>query len=115
MDRDGTYAAIYQKWFGDDLSPYPLQADARLAGDEQLMALATTDLPPLFEPVAAQPPAGGEYVVQAGDTLSTIAGKLYGDVAPGAWRAIWEANRETIGDDPNRLRVGMRLTLPARL
>ena len=115
MDRDGTYAAIYQKWFGDDLSPYPLQADARLADDEQLMALATTDLPPLFEPVAAQPPAGGEYVVQAGDTLSTIAGKLYGDVAPGAWRAIWEANRETIGDDPNRLRVGMRLTLPAGL
>ena len=115
MDRDGTYAAIYQKWFGDDLSPYPLQADAGLAGDEQLVALATTDLPPLFEPVAAKPPAGGEYVVQPGDTLSTIAGRLYGDVAPGAWRTIWEANRAVIGDDPNRLRVGMRLTLPAGL
>lgn len=115
MDRDGTYAAIYGKWFGDDRSPYLLQANASLARDEQLVALATTDLPPLFEPVAAKLPAGDEYVVQPGDTLSTIAGRLYGDVAPGAWRAIWEANRATIGNDPNRLRVGMQLTLPASL
>jgi ABC-type amino acid transport substrate-binding protein len=115
MDKDGTYAAIYQKWFDDDLSPYPLQADPSLARDEQLAALATTDLPPLFEPVGAKAPAGAEYVVQSGDTLSTIAGKLYGDVAPGAWRAIWEANRATIGDDPNRIRVGMQLTLPSSL
>jgi aspartate/glutamate/glutamine transport system substrate-binding protein len=82
MDRDGTYAAIYQKWFGDDLSPYPLEADPGLAGDER---------------------------------LSTIAGKHFGDVGRGAWRAIWEANRATIGDDPNRIRVGMRLTLPSSL
>jgi polar amino acid transport system substrate-binding protein len=77
------------------------------------MALATTDLPPLFEPAGAKSPAGGEYVVQAGDTLSTIAGRLYGDV--GAWRALWEANKATIGDDPNRIRVGMRLELPPGL
>jgi ABC-type amino acid transport substrate-binding protein len=115
MDKDGTYAAIYQKWFGDDLSPFPLQADPSLAGDNQLVALATTDLSPLFKPVPAKAPAGGAYVVQPGDTLSTIAGKLYGDVAPGAWRAIWEANRATIGDDPNRIRAGMRLTLPSSL
>ena len=115
MDRDGIYAAIYQKWFGDDLSPYPLEAGPDLAGDEQLMALATTGLPPLLGRVAARAPAGGEYVVQPGDTLSTIAGKRYGDVGPAAWRAIWEANRATIGDDPNRIRVGMRLTLPSSL
>jgi putative glutamine transport system substrate-binding protein len=115
MDKDGTFAAIYQKWFGDEFSPYPVEADASLEGDEKLLALATTDLPPLFEPVATKAPAGGEYVVQPGDTLSTIAGKVFGDVAPGAWRAIWEANKATIGDDPNRIKVGMRLTLPASL
>ena len=114
MDKDGTYAAIYEKWFGDDLSPYPLQANPSLAGDEQLVALATTD-EPLFEPVDAKAPAAAEYVVQPGDTLSTIAGKLYGDVAPGAWRTLYEANKATIGDNPNRLRVGMRLMLPASL
>jgi aspartate/glutamate/glutamine transport system substrate-binding protein len=115
MDKDGTYAAIYQKWFGGELSPYPLEAAASLDGDEKLLALATTDLPPLFEPLATKAPADGEYVVQPGDTLSTIAGKVFGDVAPGAWRAIWEANKATIGDDPNRIKVGMRLTIPASL
>ena len=114
MDRDGTYAAIYQKWFGDELSPYPLEADPSLEADQQLVALATTDLPPLFEP-PAEKAAASEYVVQPGDSLSTIAGRHFGDVGPNAWRAIWEANRETIGDDPNRLRVGMRLTLPATI
>ncbi|MGH6919953.1 MAG: transporter substrate-binding and LysM peptidoglycan-binding domain-containing protein, partial [Geminicoccaceae bacterium] len=115
MARDATYAAIYQKWFGDDLRPYPLQADPSLAGDQQLVALASTDLPPLFEPVPAGAAAGSEYVVQPGDTLSTIAGKHFGDVGPAAWRAIWEANKAVIGGDPNRIRVGMRLTLPSSL
>jgi putative glutamine transport system substrate-binding protein len=115
MAEDGTYAAIYQKWFGDELRPYPLEADATLDGDQQLMALATTDLPALFEPVPAKARTGREYVVQPGDTLSTIAGKVFGDVAPGAWRAIWQANEATIGDDPNRIKVGMRLTLPSSL
>jgi len=115
MAEDGTFAAIYRKWFGDELSPYPVQTDPSLAREQPLVALATSDLPPLFGP---EPDAEGEaieYVVQPGDTLSTIAGKHYGDVGPGAWRKIWEANRETIGDDPNRIRVGMRLTLPADL
>ena len=25
MERDGTYAAIYEKWFGDAIRPYPLE------------------------------------------------------------------------------------------
>jgi ABC-type amino acid transport substrate-binding protein len=88
MGRDGAYAAIYQKWFGDDLSPYPLEADASLAGDQQLMALAATDRPALFEPVPAKAPAGGEYVVQPGDTLSTIAGAPWPRLGPpDAWRS----------------------------
>ncbi len=115
MAKDGTYAAIYQKWFGDALSPYPLEGAPDLSGDQQLMALATTDVPALFAPAPDKAPAGGDYVVQPGDTLSTIAGKLYGDVSPGGWRAIYDANKAAIGDDPNRIEVGMRLTLPSSL
>jgi ABC-type amino acid transport substrate-binding protein len=115
MAEDGTFAAIYRKWFGDDLSPYPLQADPSLAREQPLAALATSDLPPLFPPEPAKAAGATEYVVQPGDTLSTIAGQHFGDVGPNAWRAIWEANKATIGDDPNRIRAGMRLTLPASL
>jgi nucleoid-associated protein YgaU len=50
------------------------------------------------------------YVVRSGDNLSRIARAYYND--PGLWRLIYDANRRTIGDDPGRLRVGMRLTIP---
>jgi nucleoid-associated protein YgaU len=51
-------------------------------------------------------------VVEAGDTLSKIAGKVYGDVSPTSWQRIYEANREIIGDDPSRIEVGMTLAVP---
>lgn len=46
-------------------------------------------------------------VIKAGDTLSSIAGELYGD--PGLWRTIAAANGL---DDPRRLKPGQRLTIP---
>jgi ABC-type amino acid transport substrate-binding protein len=115
MAEDGTFAALYRKWFGDELKPFPIEADASLAREQQLAALATGDLPPPVAPAPAEAAGATEYVVQPGDTLSTIAGKHFGDVGPNAWRAIWEANKAIIGDDPNRIRAGMRLTLPASL
>jgi nucleoid-associated protein YgaU len=51
-------------------------------------------------------------VVVAGDTLSKIAGKVYGDVSPGSWERIYAANRDLIGDDPSQIRVGMTLAIP---
>jgi hypothetical protein len=46
-------------------------------------------------------------VVQRGDTLSGLAGKLYG--TPGDWRRLADANRIT---DPRRLVPGTMLTVP---
>lgn len=64
-------------------------------------------LPP---PPPAPPPARvSTYTVQPGDTLSTIAAKVYGDHT--AWRRIYEANRAAI-PDPHRLRAGVTLTIP---
>jgi nucleoid-associated protein YgaU len=42
--------------------------------------------------------------------LTRIAQTRYGDAE--MWRAIYDANRNTIGVDPDRLEVGMRLRLP---
>ncbi len=44
-----------------------------------------------------------QYTVQAGDTLSIIAQKFYGDGSEASWRKIYEANRAVIGNDPNQL------------
>ncbi|MBD0347423.1 MAG: LysM peptidoglycan-binding domain-containing protein, partial [Coleofasciculus sp. Co-bin14] len=52
------------------------------------------------------------YTVQPGDTLALIAQKFYGD--GNLWQLIYDANRNTIGDNPNQLQVGMVLVIPAK-
>ena len=52
------------------------------------------------------------HVVQSGATLSRIAREFYGDARAASWQRIYEANRDAIGDDPGRLRVGMTLQIP---
>jgi nucleoid-associated protein YgaU len=64
--------------------------------------------------VASTPPAaGGEsYEIQAGDTLGTIAQQFYGDST--LWRPIYDANKDTIGSDPDKLKLGTKLTIPPK-
>ncbi len=60
---------------------------------------------------AAGTPAGERsYTVEKGDTLSAIAKAHYGKASK--WRAIFEANRDTI-DDPDRIFPGQVIKIPA--
>ena len=111
MADDGTMAAIYAKWFDDRLRPYALPPGPNRPSDSELTRLVTTDTPPLFEFASPSVPPS-EYIVQAGDSLSAIAGKVYGDVSPAAWKRLYEVNKEQIGPNPAVLRVGMRLAVP---
>ena len=52
---------------------------------------------------------GDSYTVKSGDTLSKI-GKHYGV----AWRDIHEANKDVIGDDPDKIRPGQTLRIPKK-
>lgn len=58
---------------------------------------------------SAQDTCGGSYTVQRGDSLSLIADKMYKNA--GKWTAIHSNNIASIGDNPNSIRVGMRLRL----
>ncbi|MEX0885630.1 MAG: LysM peptidoglycan-binding domain-containing protein, partial [Phycisphaeraceae bacterium] len=62
------------------------------------------------EPVPPPPPGNVTHTVRSGETLSSIAQQHYGGTA--RWRAIFNANRDTIGDDPNRLDAGTTLRIP---
>ncbi len=64
--------------------------------------------PPPPKPAPALPPMQ-EYMVQKGDTLSSIAGKIYGD--PNKWRVIYDANRNTL-PKPESIRAGQTLLIP---
>ncbi|MGH2458338.1 MAG: cellulase family glycosylhydrolase [Chloroflexota bacterium] len=59
---------------------------------------------------ATSQPARRTYVVQSGDTLSGIAGRVYGD--PAAWPRLAAANASWL-HDPNLLRPGQTLTIPS--
>ncbi|WP_326690741.1 transglycosylase SLT domain-containing protein [Streptomyces sp. NBC_01795] len=54
--------------------------------------------------------ASGSYVVVGGDSLYRIATDR--DVK-GGWKAVYDANRKTVGDDPGLIRPGQKLTLPS--
>lgn len=54
--------------------------------------------------------ANRQYRIQTGDTLHGIALRLYGKSA--MWSSIYDANKEKIGPDAGRIKVGMVLTLP---
>lgn len=51
-----------------------------------------------------------QYRVQPNDSLYRIAQRLYGD--GNRWQELHQANRQTIGENPANLKVGMVLTLP---
>ncbi|HEX7315202.1 MAG TPA: LysM peptidoglycan-binding domain-containing protein [Pyrinomonadaceae bacterium] len=51
----------------------------------------------------------GSYTVKSGDTLSAI-GQHHGV----AWRDIHEANKDVIGDDPDKIRPGQKLRIPKK-
>lgn len=53
-----------------------------------------------------------EYVVKEGDTLSAIALEHYGDGTEPSWQKIYAANADVIGDDPDVLMPGQKLTIP---
>jgi nucleoid-associated protein YgaU len=52
----------------------------------------------------------GYYVVKSGDSLSKIAKDVYDDGKK--YMKIYEANKATIGESPDRIKPGQKLQLP---
>jgi nucleoid-associated protein YgaU len=51
-----------------------------------------------------------EYTVESGDTMRSIAEKVYGDAE--LWPRIYADNRDVIGPNPDTLHPGARLRIP---
>lgn len=58
---------------------------------------------------AKAPKDGNIYIVKNGDNLFSIARKQMGTTN---WKELYQTNKKTIGDNPNRITPGMKLTLP---
>lgn len=73
----------------------------------QQPAKAPAPAPPATPPTKGANKSKTGHKVKRGDTLSTIAKRHNVD-----WRKLYEANKETIGANPNLIRPGMELRLP---
>ena len=60
-------------------------------------------------PSASPPPAARTYTVVAGDNLSKIAKRFYGDA--NQWKRIFDANRDII-KNPDLIHPGQTLKIP---
>jgi nucleoid-associated protein YgaU len=61
---------------------------------------------------ALGPDCPNPYEIQSGDTLGVIAQKCYGDQTQ--WRPIYDANKDAIGADPDKLKLGTKLNIPPK-
>ncbi len=112
-----TLVYIAEDWFGDP-EKWDLIVDANpdLRNPNRLKVGQLLKLPPRNTvrtiTTPAQSNGGGSYTVKSGDSLSTISWNVYGEGS--AWKRIYDANRSAIGSNPDRLKVGMKLTIPKR-
>jgi nucleoid-associated protein YgaU len=54
----------------------------------------------------------GEHTVVAGDSMSGIASQYYGSGVKEKWMAIYEANKDVMGDNPTLIHPGQVLKIP---
>ena len=73
-------------------------------------SLATPKASAASAAVAGAPAVGDQqYTVEAGDTLSKIAQRFYGNA--NEYRKIFDANRDQL-QDPDRIKPGQKLKIP---
>lgn len=72
-----------------------------------------TPAPKVTKPPTTRPPVPltklPNHVVQHGDTLSGIASREH---VNGGWQALYNANKSTIGSNPNVIKPGQKLIIP---
>ena len=87
---------------------------AGLALPERAVGPVAHRQPPSVPAARTTPPRPDNYVVRPGDSLWSIA-RAHPDATGSVdrrWRAIWAANRDVVGDDPDLILPGQALRLP---
>jgi LysM repeat protein len=87
----------------------PAHASTRTASSTEVILTSLHSAP--AAPLTAAQPRVTKYVVQNGDSLSSIATRF---AVHGGWPALYAANRHVIGPDPDAIRPGLVLRLPRR-
>ncbi len=113
-----TFSSIAIKLYGDDkywvdiAQANPLVDPIRLRVGQELKLPSEDDLREISstDSLTSDDDRPQRYTVRAGDTLSTIAVKFYNDSS--RWRDIFNANRDQLGGNPDRIQAGITITIP---
>jgi nucleoid-associated protein YgaU len=114
----GDPATLPAEHLAERLAGLPLPDRAVGDGPRTTAPLSVTT--PAVRPTAlAAVPSHPTHVVRRGESLWSIAGRMLGSHLPAevdvGWRALYRANRAAIGDDPDLVRTGTVLHVPAPL
>ena len=91
----------------------PAQANMRIASSTTAVTLTrTADVAATSVTQATTAQPAPKYVVQPGDSLSSIA---VARAVRGGWQALYTANRRVIGPDPDVIHPGTVLVLPGQI
>ena len=87
---------------------------AQAAREARLAKMAQKEASEKSEMAEAVPSTDflAEHTVVSGDNLTQIARKYYNSTDREKWMAIYEANKDIIGDNPSFIRVGQVLKIP---
>lgn len=117
VESGDTFAAIAEKTYGDerywvDIAQANPTVDPKRLKIDQVLQLPTIDEVTRADIKPPSSDRAGEirYTVRPGDNLSVIAQQYYGD--PNAWRTIFNANREALGNNPDAIEAGKVLVVP---
>ena len=102
-----TLSGLAERFYGNsNLWNIIYEANKHVIGsDPNLLRVGEVLTIPLLPPTP-----GAYYTVQPNDTLSSIAERAYGDASK--WQVIYDANRGTIGSNPNIIQSGQRIYIP---
>lgn len=108
-----TLSGIAQRAYNNGSQPYWMAIyrmnQAEIGDDPNLIHPGQN----LYIPVITETPqADNVYIVQAGDTLSGIAHRVYNNGSQPYWKAIYLLNQYEIGNDPNVIHPGEPLYIP---
>lgn len=109
IGENDTFTSVAEAWFGDR-AKWTLIAHANPLVDPDRLQLGQEIMLPPKNAVLAVEVESDSHTVASGETLSDIAYAYYG--AAKHWKAIYDANKAVIGNDPADLDVGMVLSMP---
>ena len=117
VEPGDTFTSIAAKLYGDerfwvDIAQANPTVDPTRLRIDQVLQLPSREAVARATTAPSTNDRAGEvrYTVRPGDSLSSIAQQYYGD--PNAWRTIFNANREVMGNNPDAIEAGKILVVP---